>query len=94
MSNLKFLSNKSRSTTRKRCCGENAVSGNTLDLSFDGLHNNRHVLTAVVEDQDGRPGHQRRYRDVRSHVLPVFLQRPLQHGAAVRRPSATSGAFT
>ena len=30
-----------------------AVSGNTLDLSFDGLHDNRHVLTAVVEDQDG-----------------------------------------
>ena len=30
-----------------------ALSGHEVDLSFDGLHDNRHLLTAVVEDQQG-----------------------------------------
>ena len=30
-----------------------AVSGNSCDLNFDGLHDTRHVLTAVIEDEAG-----------------------------------------
>ena len=30
-----------------------ALSGREVDLSFDGLHDHRHLLTAVVEDQQG-----------------------------------------
>jgi hypothetical protein len=30
-----------------------AVSGKSCNLSFDGLHDTRHVLTAVIEDKEG-----------------------------------------